>query len=326
MEPVKRNQRAQNQSTQNQTTEHQATEHQVTEPIDGQIEPPPPQSSEPASPWRDSLQILFRNKLAVTGMVIICFFILVALAAPLFSAYTFHEVNTADRLQSPSSTYWFGTDDLGRDMFTRIAYGARISLLAGFFAVTGALVFGTFFGMLAGYYGRWVDMLISRIFDIMLAFPSILLAIAIVAILGPSLQNALIAISIVNIPIFGRLVRSKVIAIKGEEFITAAKAQGMKNGRIVFQHVFPNSLAPIIVQSSLSFGTAILEAAALGFLGLGAQPPLPEWGRMLSDARGYIQNAPWTVLFPGMCIMLVVLGFNLIGDGLRDALDPKLKQ
>lgn len=184
---------------------------------------------------------------------------------------------------------------------------------------------GTFLGIIAGFFGGWVDMLISRIFDVLLAFPSILLAIAIVAILGPSLQNALLAIAIINIPIFGRLVRSRVLSIREEEYILAAKAQGMKNSRILFHHILPNSTAPIIVQATLSFGTAILEAAALGFLGLGAQAPMPEWGKMLSDSRQYIQSAPWTVLFPGLSIMLVVLGFNMFGDGLRDALDPKMK-
>ncbi|CAM3766582.1 nickel transporter permease [Alkalicoccus chagannorensis] len=279
----------------------------------------------PASPWKEAFRQLRRNKLAVVGMFIISFFILIAVFAPLLTPHQVSTMNAADRLQGPSADYWFGTDDLGRDIFTRIVYGARISLMVGFFAVTGALIFGSMLGILAGYFGRWVDMLISRVFDIMLAFPSILLAIAIVAILGPSLQNALIAIAIINIPIFGRLVRSKVISIREEEYIMAAKAQGMKSGRILVHHVLPNSMAPIIVQATLGFGTAILEAAALGFLGLGAQPPTPEWGRMLSDARQYITSAPWTVLFPGLSIMLVVLGFNMIGDGLRDALDPKMK-
>lgn len=179
--------------------------------------------------------------------------------------------------------------------------------------------------ILAGYYGKWVDMLISRFFDILLAFPSILLAIAIVAVLGPSLQNALIAIAIVNVPSFGRLVRGKVMSLKTEEYIMAAKAQGMKDRRILFNHILPNSLAPIIVQGTLGFGTAILDAAALGFLGIGAQPPEPEWGKMLSDARQFIELAPWTVIFPGLSIMLTVLGFNLVGDGLRDVLDPRMK-
>lgn len=277
------------------------------------------------SPWREAFWQLKKNKLAVFGAFIIIFFVLVAIIAPFIAPYGYDELHAGERLTGPSTQNWFGTDDLGRDIFTRIVYGARISLFVGFFSVTGALVMGTLLGVIAGFFGRWVDLLISRIFDVLLAFPSILLAIAIVAILGPSLQNALLAIAIINIPIFGRLVRSRVLSIREEEYILAAKALGMKNSRILFHHILPNSVAPIIVQATLSFGSAILEAAALGFLGLGAQPPTPEWGKMLSDARQYIQTAPWTVLFPGLSIMLVVLGFNLLGDGLRDALDPKMK-
>lgn len=277
------------------------------------------------SPWKEAFWQLKKNKLAILGMVIIIGFILIGIFAPLIAPYDYDTLNVGERLSGPSANNWFGTDDLGRDIFTRIVYGARISLSVGFFAVSGALIFGTLLGITAGFFGKWVDMIISRIFDVLLAFPSILLAIAIVAILGPSLQNALIAIAIINVPIFGRLVRSRVISIRQEEYIMAAKAVGMKNRRILFHHVLPNSIAPIIVQATLSFGTAILEAAALGFLGLGAAAPTPEWGKMLSDSRDYIQSAPWTVLFPGISIMLVVLGFNMIGDGLRDALDPKMK-
>lgn len=280
---------------------------------------------EAISPWKDTLKQLRKNRFAIAGLVIIVFFIILGILAPLVTSYTYDEQSLVDRLLPPSAEHWLGTDHLGRDIFTRIAYGARVSLQVGFFAVTGALVFGTLLGIIAGYFGRWVDMVISRIFDILLAFPSILLAIAIVAILGASLQNALIAIAVINIPIFGRLVRSKVISLREEEYIMAAKAQGMKNGRIIFRHILPNSVAPIIVQATLGFGTAILEAAALGFLGLGVQPPTPEWGQMLADSRDFIQIAPWTLIIPGVSIMLVVLGFNLIGDGLRDALDPKMK-
>lgn len=297
----------------------------IKNPMPGPEKPEINMSNQAVSPWKEAYWQLRKNKLAIVGFFIIMFFILMAIFAPILTRQTFETMDSTVRLQPPSSDHWFGTDYSGRDMFTRIVYGARVSLMVGFFAVTGALVFGSFLGVIAGYFGRWIDMIISRIFDIMLAFPSILLAIAIVAILGPSLQNALIAIAIINIPIFGRLVRSKVISIREEEYIMAAKAQGMKNGRILFHHVLPNSIAPIIVQTTLGFGTAILEAAALGFLGLGAQPPTPEWGRMLSESRQYIQSAPWTVLFPGISIMLVVLGFNMIGDGLRDALDPKMK-
>lgn len=276
-----------------------------------------------SSPWQDTYRQLKKNKFAILGFIIISFFLLLGLLAPLLTSYEYQAQVLADRLQAPSFDHWLGTDDVGRDIFTRIAYGARISMQVGLFAVSGALIFGTLLGIIAGYFGRWIDMIISRVFDILLAFPSILLAIAIVAILGASLQNALIAIAIINIPVFGRLVRSRVISLREEEFIMAARAQGMKNKRIIFHHILPNSLAPIIVQTTLGFGTAILEAAALGFLGLGAQPPSPEWGKMLADSRDYIQLAPWTLIAPGVSIMLVVLGFNLIGDGLRDALDPR---
>jgi peptide/nickel transport system permease protein len=261
----------------------------------------------------------------MVGLFIIVFFVFIAVFAPLLTTYDYKEPNLMNRLQPPSSEHWFGTDDLGRDLFTRVLYGARISLWVGLFSVLGSMIAGSILGIIAGYYGRWVDMVISRFFDIMLAFPGILLAIAIVAALGPSLQNALLAIAIVNIPTFGRLVRAKVLSLKEEEYIMAAKAQGMKDRRILMNHILPNSLAPIIVQGTLGIATAIIEAAALGFLGMGAQPPEPEWGKMLADSRQFIQLAPWTVIFPGLSIMLTVLGFNLIGDGLRDVLDPRMK-
>lgn len=277
------------------------------------------------SPWKEAWRGFRKNKLAVVGTGIVVFFILVALFADVIAPQSYKESVLSETLQPPSADHWFGTDDLGRDIFSRIVYGARISLWVGFFAVLASMIIGSFLGVIAGYYGRWIDSTISRVFDILLAFPSILLAIAIVTILGPSLQNALIAIAIINVPTFGRLVRSKVISVKEEEFVMAAKAVGMKDSRILLHHIFPNSLAPIIVQGTLGIATAILEAAALGFLGLGAQSPDPEWGRMLSDARSYIQQAPWTLIFPGVAIMLTVLGFNLMGDGLRDTLDPRMK-
>ncbi|MFS0636330.1 ABC transporter permease [Mesobacillus foraminis] len=279
-----------------------------------------------ASPLKEAWRAFCKNRLALAGLGIVIFFIIIAILAPVIAPYSFKEQELTKRLLAPSSEHWFGTDDFGRDIFSRIVYGARISLWVGFFAVLGSAVLGTILGVIAGYYGRWLDTVISRTFDIMLAFPSILLAIAVVAILGPSLQNALIAIAIINIPNFGRLVRSKVLSVKQEEYIMAARAVGMKDSRILIHHILPNSMTPIIVQSTLAIATAIIEAAALGFLGLGAQAPSPEWGKMLADSKQYLVQAPWTLFFPGLAIMLTVLGFNLMGDGLRDVLDPKMKQ
>ncbi|MDA7026616.1 ABC transporter permease [Bacillus sp. CLL-7-23] len=275
---------------------------------------------------RSSIQRFFEHHLAAAGAILVALFVLLAIFAPLLAPYGINDQSLADRLAGPSTEHLFGTDDFGRDIFSRVLYGARLSLWVGFFSCLGSAVAGTLLGLIAGFYGKWVDGLISRIFDIMLAFPSILLAIAIVAILGPSLENALIAIAIINIPTFGRLVRSRVLSIKEEEYILAAKAIGMSNSRMMVKHILPNSMAPIIVQATLNIGTAIIEAAALGFLGLGAQAPNPEWGKMLADARPYLAQAPWTLFFPGISIMLTVLGFNLLGDGVRDTLDPRMKE
>lgn len=280
---------------------------------------------EVSSPWREAWRSFRKNKMAFVGAIIVLFFVCLALLAPIITPDTMNKPVLAERLQAPSSEHWFGTDDFGRDIFYRVIYGARISLWVGFFSVLGSVIVGSMLGIVAGYYGKWVDTIISRFFDIMLAFPSILLAIAIVAALGPSLQNALIAIAIINVPNFGRLIRSKVLSVKQEEYIMAARAIGMNDVRILFHHVLPNSMGPIIVQGTLAIATAIIEAAALGFLGLGAQPPTPEWGKMLADSRQFLIQAPWTMIFPGLAIMLTVLGFNLMGDGLRDALDPRMK-
>lgn len=295
---------------------------ELTPKVDGAAEA---QLEKTPGPWREAWVSFRKSKVAVVGAVIVLFFILLALFGPFVTKEGINEQMMAERLQPPSSEYWFGTDDFGRDIFSRIVHGARISLSVGFFSVVGSIIVGSILGIIAGYYGRWVDTIISRIFDIMLAFPSILLAIAIVSVLGPSLRNALIAIAVINIPNFGRLIRSKVLSIKEDEYITAAKAIGMKDFRILLSHILPNSMAPVIVQGTLAVATAILEAAALGFLGLGAEAPQPEWGKMLADSKDYLQNAPWTMIFPGLAIMLTVLGFNLMGDGLRDALDPKMK-
>ena len=277
------------------------------------------------SPWKDAWRSFKKNKIALVGLSIVAMFILIAILAPLLAPYNYSDVELGDKHIAPNAAHWFGTDEFGRDILSRIIYGARISLWVGFFSVAGSVIVGSTLGIIAGFYGKWVDGIISRIFDILLAFPSILLAIAVVSVLGPSLKNALIAIAIINVPTFGRLLRSRVLSVKEEEYITAARAIGMSDSRILVHHILPNSLAPIIVQGTLAIATAIIEAAALGFLGMGAQPPTPEWGKMLADSKDFILQAPWTVLFPGLAIMLTVLGFNLMGDGLRDALDPRMK-
>ncbi|WP_093228157.1 ABC transporter permease [Thermoflavimicrobium dichotomicum] len=284
-----------------------------------------PNHVEDEKPWKEFMRAFIRHRSALIGSIIILLLILIAILAPVLTSYEY-SARSDDLNQAPSAEHWFGTDEMGRDVFTRVIYGARISLWVGFFAVTGSIVFGSFLGLIAGFYGGWRDTIISRFFDILLAFPGILLAIAIVTILGPGLNNALIAIAIINIPTFGRLMRSSVLRVKEEDFILAARAIGMKNSRILFHHILPNCWTPIMVQGTLSFATAVIEAAALGFLGLGAQPPEPEWGTMLSDSRPFIQTAPWTMIFPGLAIMLTVLGFNLLGDGLRDIFDPRMKQ
>ncbi|MFB7156836.1 MULTISPECIES: nickel transporter permease [unclassified Lysinibacillus] len=284
-----------------------------------------PSRERAVGPWREGWRSFKKSKISLVGAGIVLFFIILAIFGPMIAPEGMNEQNFTKRLLAPSSEHWFGTDDFGRDIFSRVIHGARISLWVGFFSVILSVIVGSLLGIIAGYYGRWVDTIISRVFDIMLAFPSILLAIAVVAVLGPSLQNALIAIAIINVPNFGRLIRSKVLSVKEEEYIVAAKAIGMRDSRILFSHILPNSMTPIIVQGTLAIATAIIEAAALGFLGLGAQAPAPEWGKMLADARVFLLKAPWTMIFPGLAIMLTVLGFNLMGDGLRDALDPKMK-
>ncbi|MFT9819539.1 nickel transporter permease [Lysinibacillus sp. NPDC056185] len=284
-----------------------------------------PSRERAAGPWREGWRNFKKSKISLVGAGIVLFFIILAIFGSMIAPEGINEQNLSNRLLAPSSEHWFGTDDFGRDIFSRVILGASISLKVGFFSVILSVIVGSFLGIIAGYYGRWIDTIISRIFDILLAFPSILLAIAIVAVLGPSLQNALLAIAIINVPNFGRLIRSKVLSVKEEEYIVAAKAIGMRDSRILFSHILPNSMTPIIVQGTLAIATAIIEAAALGFLGLGAQAPAPEWGKMLADSRIYLLKAPWTMIFPGLAIMFTVLGFNLMGDGLRDALDPKMK-
>lgn len=267
---------------------------------------------------------LKRNKLAIAGTIFILLIFIIALFAPLIAPYSPYKTDFMITLQEPSSSHLLGTDDLGRDVLSRLIYGARISLVIGFISVAIGLVVGVPIGAISGYYGGKIDMFVQRLVDIMMAFPGMLLAIIIVSIMGVGLVNAMIAVGIVSIPTYIRLVRGSVLSIKNKEFVHAAKAIGESEFKIIFKHILPNCLAPIIVQSSLQIGVAILWAAGLGFLGLGAQAPTPEWGAMLSQGRGYIRTAHHVTTYPGIAIMLSVLGFNLLGDGLRDALDPKM--
>jgi peptide/nickel transport system permease protein len=260
------------------------------------------------------------------GLVVIGLIVVIGLFAPIFDPYDPRvDSNLAEARFTPSLEHPFGTDRLGRDIFRRIIHGTRISLTIGFVVVFVSGGIGTLLGLMAGYFGRSVDTIIMRIMDILLAFPAILLAIAIVAVRGASLTNTIIAVAIVGIPGYARVVRSMVLSVRERDYVDAARAVGVKDSRIMFLHVLPNSLSPIIVQATLGVGGAILFAAALGFLGLGAQPPAPEWGAMISDGIPFLRQSPHMVFFPGMAIMITVLGFNLLGDGLRDALDPQMK-
>jgi peptide/nickel transport system permease protein len=276
--------------------------------------------------WLDALRRLFRNKLAVTGMVIMGTFLLTAIFAPVLAPYDPIKQELVLRRRPPSQEHWLGRDDLGRDILSRIIFGARLSLQVGVLSVGFAIVIGAIVGAAAGFAGGWVDSIVMRLMDIMLAFPALLLALAIVTILGPGLLNMLYAIGIVSIPAYARIVRASVLSVKEQDYVLAARAIGVPPFRLLFRNVMPNALTPIIVSGTLGIGTAILDAAGLSFLGLGAQPPQPEWGAMLGQGRYAVFTAPHIVLFPGLAIMLTVLGFNLLGDGLRDSLDPKLRR
>lgn len=273
----------------------------------------------------EALSELKKNKTAMVGLILICFLLILALIGPWISPYNPLVPDPINRLKGLSWSHLFGTDSLGRDILSRVIYGSRISIIIGLIAVSISLVPGAILGLLSGFYGRRVDEPIMRLMDIMLAFPAILLAIFITAILGPSLLNTMIAVGIVYIPHYARIVRSSVLSLKEQLFVQAVRSLGGSNLRIIALHIFPNTIPPIIIYATLGMGTAVLQAAALGFLGLGAQPPTPEWGAMLSEGRKYIQNAPHVAAFPGVAIFMLVLGFNLFGDGLRDILDPSLR-
>lgn len=290
------------------------------------VPPGSPLASHTRSLWRDAFRRTLRNPGAIIGLVLIVLLVLMAIFASLLAPAEPNVMVMRDALQSPSAEYPFGTDQFGRDILSRIMHGARLSFQVGFIAVGIAFVCGVTLGLLAGYYGRWVDGVIGIGIDIMLAFPGILLALAIVAILGPSLLNLMIAVGISAVPTYTRLVRGTVLATRQLQYVEAARVIGANDGTIMFRHILPNVLAPVIVLATLGIGGAILVGAALSFLGLGAQPPTPEWGAMLSSGRNFLQQAWWITFFPGLAIMITVLSINLLGDGLRDALDPRLKR
>jgi peptide/nickel transport system permease protein len=279
------------------------------------------------SPAAAAWHRLLASPVARAGLVIVCVFVLVAVLAPLVHHYDPKtDSSLGDRLKPPSAEHPFGTDSLGRDNLVRVIHAARVSLGLGISSVVVAAAIGSLLGLLAGWAGRTWDLVIMFCMDILLAFPGTLLAIAIVAMIGPGLRNSLLAISTVAIPIYARIARGAVLELREQEFVTAATAIGGSGAHVVTRHIFPNTLPPLIVQTTLAIAFAILEAAALGFLGLGAQPPTPEWGAMLADSYKYFTSGAWWVFFfPGAAIMLSVLGFNLLGDGLRDALDPRLR-
>jgi peptide/nickel transport system permease protein len=278
---------------------------------------------------RMSLYLLTRNRLQLASLIIIVLLVLIALFAPVISPYPEHAIsatNPDDKLMPPSSQYLFGTDELGRDMFSRVIYGTRISLQTALIAVGLALLIGMPLGAIAGGFGGVVDEVIMRITDVFLSFPPLLLAIAIAAFLGPNLENAMLAIAISWWPWYTRIIRGQAVSIRERQFVRAARAIGAPMSRIIFKHILPNTLAPVIVQASMDIGGVILTIASLSFLGLGAQPPIPEWGLLISTSRTYFLNAWWYSTFPGVAIFITVLVFNLIGDGIREVLDPRTRK
>jgi len=298
-------------------------------------EPLPLRSASPAAtdtagrrtttPWRAAQRRFIRSRTGVAGAIVLIIVVLAAIFAAQIAPYSPTRQDFRIQLQPPSYQHWMGTDEFGRDVFSRIIWGAQASLEAGAVAATIALIVGVLFGMVAAFYGGRADSLIMRCMDVVLAFPYILLAIAVVAILGPGLLNAMIAIGIVYIPHYARVARGSVLSVRSREYVDAARALGADDSRIMRQHVLPNTLAPLIVQTTLCVGIAIIDTAGLSFLGLGTQPPTPDWGNMLAAGRNYVIDAPWIATFPGLAILVTVLAFNLMGDALRDAFDPRLR-
>ncbi|MBS3651735.1 ABC transporter permease [Pseudaminobacter sp. 19-2017] len=284
-----------------------------------QVDVPAVEPRSPSRAWRK----LKANRGALVGLGIILFFTLLAVLAPLLPIADPNATNWLAIRTAPSATYWLGTDDIGRDILSRMIWGAQASLLAGVVSVAIAVAIGVPFGLVSGYFGGWTDQIISRVTEALLAMPFLITAIALAAFLGPSLMNAMIAIGISAMPVFIRLTRGQVLAVKTEDYVEGARSIGLRHSSIILRYILPNVFAPILVQATLTIATAIIAEASLSFLGLGQQPPAPSWGSMLNVAKNYLSQAPWMAMWPGAAIFLVVIGFNLLGDGLRDALDPR---
>ena len=296
-------------------------------PVHAPAIPPTLQRAERVSAglWTDAARRLARDRAAVAGLVVVAILVVVALLAPAIVPYDPIDQSFRIKLRPPSGEHLLGTDEFGRDVFSRVLVGTRVALSVGIVPVAIALVIGVTLGLIAGYFGGGVDQVVMRLIDVLLAFPWLLLAIGIMAILGPGIQNVVIAVAIVYIPAFARIVRGSVLSIKEKEYVEAARAMGQPTSRIIVRHVLANAWAPIIVLATLSIGQAIIYAAGLSFIGLGTQPPDADWGVMLTSGREYLRDAPWLGFFPGLAILITVLAFNLFGDGLRDALDPRLR-
>ena len=282
-----------------------------------------PARAVPRRPRSRALSAFLRNRAAVAGAVVVTLFVAVAVLAPWLAPYDPLKTNFLLIRKAPSAAHWLGTDDLGRDILSRLIHGARASLLAGCISVSIALAVGVPVGLLSGYFGGWIDGILSRVVEALLSCPFLVLAIALGAFLGPSLGNAMVAIGLSATPIFARLTRGQVLAVKAEDYIEGARAIGLPDRWIILRYVLPNALAPIVVQATLAVAGAIIAEASLSFLGLGQQPPAPSWGSMLNTAKNFLDQAPWMAIWPGVSIFLAVLAFNLVGDGLRDALDPR---
>ncbi|MGI6691213.1 MAG: ABC transporter permease [Clostridiales bacterium] len=279
----------------------------------------------PSSLWKDALKRFMRNKTAVVSFCVLVVLALMAAFAPFVAPYDPYETDMKSVKATPSAEHWLGCDENGRDILSRLIYGARISLTVGFLSVAISVTIGAFIGMVSAFYGGAVDAVLSRLMEIISSFPSVLLAIIFMSVFGRGIENAIIAVALVGIPGPARIVRSATLSVQENDYITAARAIGCSNLTIILRHILPNIMAPIIVNATMSVSGAILSTAALGFLGLGVQPPTAEWGYMLSNGKNFVFTAPHLILFPGMAIAITVLSFNLLGDGLRDALDPRLK-